>query len=249
MRGARKLLLALSVAACVAVVVGYQSTRAAAGLSNPRVFVPKVSFYQRFSPAMRVTIGDVYWLFAVQYYGEHVDTDHRLDSLPATLDVVTSMSPRFKQAYFFGAFALLDAGRPDLGYALLERGFKANPNDWHFPFYLGFFAYTFASNKDKDRIAAQWYAKAAALPGHLPSVERLAADLYTKGNAKGKAIELWAQVYGQGDKYARDKAVAALDRLLPRAKTAREKAVAGLKDLMPASRFDQFIADVFAGYL
>jgi hypothetical protein len=249
MAGTRRVLILVLAVLAAAGVVFYQSTRPSRGISNPRVFVPSTSFYQRFSPSARVTIADVYWLYAIQYYGEHVDRDGRLDSLPAMLDVVTTLSPHFAQAYTFGAFSMLDLGRPDRGYSLLEKGFRANPGDWRFPFYLGFFAYAFASNKDKDRIAAEWYAKAARLPGHLPSVERLAATLYAKGHERQKAVELWAQVYGQGDKYARQKAIAALDTLLPKDKVAREKAVAGLKDLVPAAMFDQFVADVFKGYL
>ncbi len=83
--------------------------------------------------------------------------------------MVTTLSPHFRQAYFIGSFALLDAGRADLGYELLKRGYAANPGDWRFPFYLGFFVYTFGRKELKDQVAAQYYQQAAALPGHLPS--------------------------------------------------------------------------------
>ncbi len=164
------------------------------------------------------------------------------------VDLVTRLSPHFVQAYYFGSFALLDLGRPQDGYRLLESGFRANAHDWLFPFYLGFFAYTYGTQPDKNRVAAEWYTRAAALPGHLPSVERLAATLFAKGHEKQKSIELWAQVYGQGDKYARDKAVAALDKLLPQDKAERMRAVAPLKALMAPRQFDQFVADLFAKY-
>jgi hypothetical protein len=235
--------------ACVAVVVGYQASRPAAATPNPVVFIPSPAFYDSFSPSVRATIADVYWLYTIQYYGEHIKTDGRLDSLSRMVDLVTRLSPHFKEAYFFGAFAMIDAGRPGVGYALLERGFKANPDDWHFPFYLGFFAYTYAANATKDQIASQWYATAAKLPGAPSYVSRLAAEMATKGNDRQKAVELWALVYAQGDKYARQKAAAALDKLLPADKIAREKAVASLKDLIPPDEFDQFVADVFRKYL
>jgi hypothetical protein len=79
-------------------------------------------------------------------------------------------------------------------------------------------------------------------------VARLAAELATKGNDTQKAIDLWAQVYGQGDTYARQKAVSALDGLLPKGTVAREKAVARLKGFVSPALFDQFIADLFQGY-
>jgi hypothetical protein len=244
----RKVSLLLLVAACVAVVVGFQTTRERRGIGDPNVFVPSPRFCEKLAGSFSVPVSDAYWLYTIQYYGEHVNSDHRLDSLPAMLDLVTSLSPHFKQAYFFGAFALLDAGRADLGYRLLQRGYKENGGDWHFPFYLGFFVYTFGRGEHKDQVAAQYYAEAARLPGHLASVPRLAAALFEKGHEREKAMMMWAQVYGQGDKYSRQKAVAALDTLLPKDKTARMKAVAKLRDLMPSAAFDQFVADVFVGY-
>lgn len=250
----RPLLRALVALVCMIAVVAYQvheGTKPAAAAGNPNVFVPSPKFYTDFSPSFRTSIADAYWLQMIQYYGEHWKTDHRFDSLPPMVDLVTTLSPRFKQAYFFSAFALIDAGRPDLSYAVLKKGFASNPTDWHFPFYLGFFTWTYASNKDRHHVAlvaADYYSQAARLPGALPSVPRLAAALLAKGGAKQKAIETWAAIYGQGDKYSQQKAVAALDALLPRSKQERIAAVAQLRDLMPANRYGQFVAVIFKGY-
>jgi len=244
----RRLVVLAVVAACVAVVIVYQSDRPAAAHPNPVVFVPSPGFYKNFSPGVRATIADVYWLQTIQYYGEHVKSDHRLDSLPAMVRLVTALSPHFTEAYFFGAFSMIDVNRADLAYALLQEGFRANPRDWRFPFYLGFFAYAYASGANKDAVAAQWYADAARLPGRPEFVPRLAAELATKGSATQTAIDLWTQVYCQGDRYARQKAVTALDKLLPADKVAREKAVARLEPTVPRPLFAQFVADLFRGY-
>ncbi len=252
MRALRHAAALLVVCACVVAVVGYQSDRPAAARPNPVIFVPSPTLYHSFSPGMRATLGDVYWLATIQYYGEHVNADHRLDSLPAMVRLVTDLSPHFTQAYFFGAFAMIDAGRPDVAYGLLKSGFAANPRNWQFPFYLGFFAYTYATNSQRYVVAAQWYAKAARLPGRPDFVPRLAAELATKGNSPQIAIDLWTQVWVTGDRtgdtYARQKAVAALDKLLPTGKVARESAVAGLKTSVPRALFSQFVADLFQGY-
>ena len=135
------------------------------GAQNPRPFVPAPKFFEEFSPTYRTSIADVYWLGVVQYYGEHIKSDGRLDSLKAMLDVVTGLSPGFEQPYFFGAFALTDAGQAGAGYDLLKRGFEAHPDDWRFPADLGFFAYRYGSGSDKDLVASEWYQKAAKLPG------------------------------------------------------------------------------------
>jgi hypothetical protein len=233
---------------CMASVIGFQVTRPAKGAQNPRPFVPSAKFFEEFSPSYRTSIADVYWLGVVQYYGEHIKTDGRLDSLKAMLDVVAGLSPGFEKPYLFGAFALTDAGQAAAGYELLKRGFAAHPGDWRFPANLGFFAYRYGSGSNKDVVASGWYEKAAQLPGRPAYVPRLAAALMAKGGDTQKAMLLWAQVYGEGDKYTRQKAVTALDGLLPKEKQARMKAVAQLGSLMPPAAFQQFIADLFKGY-
>ena len=104
----------------------------------------------------------------------------------------------------------MDTGHPELGYALLKKGFKENrdrPDSWQFPILLGFFAYHYGFGDDKSLEAAKWYQKAAAIPGSPDYVDRLAAVLLGKGGETEKAILLWGQVYAQGDKYSRKKAV------------------------------------------
>ena len=244
----RRAVVVLAVLACAGGVIAYQTTRPSSAPANPRVFVPSPKFFQDFSPSFRTSIADAYYLAMVQYYGEHVNGDRRLDSLPAMVDLVTSLSPHFTRAYLFGAFALVDAKRPDAAYAILQKGFKANPNDWHFPAYLGFFAYRYGQGKDKDLVAADWYKKAAAIPGGPLYLPRLAAALLARGGEEQKAILMWGQAYLAGDKYARQKAVAGLESLLPKDKQARMKALAPLYGTMPKKDFDALIAELFKGY-
>jgi len=244
----RRVVAIVVIVACAAGVVAYQATRPARAPADPHVFVPSPKFFLDFSPSFRTSIADVYYLSMVQYYGEHVNGDGKLDSLPAMVRLVTQLSPHFTRAYLFGAFALMDARQPGVSYEVLKRGFEANPGNWRFPSYLGFFVYAFASNKDKDRIAADWYSKAAAIPESPARLQRLAAVLLGKGGETGKAIQMWGQVYSAGDKYSRKKAVDGLDRILPADKAARMKAVAPLRDTMLKADFEALIAELFKGY-
>ncbi len=244
----KRLLAFVVVLACAGGVVAYQVSRPAAAPADPRVFVPSAAFFLDFSPSFRTSVADAYYLSMVQYYGEHVTGDGRLDSLPQMVDLVTRLSPHFTRAYMFGAFALMDAGRPDAGYEALKRGFKENPGDWHFPAYLGFFAYRFGEGKEKNLTAAGWYAKAAAIPGSPAYLPRLAATLTAKGGDEEKAAVMWGQLFMGGDKYVRQKAVAELDRILPKDKAARMKAVAPLQSTMPEAEFEALLAELFKGY-
>lgn len=245
----RKVVVLVVVLACATVVIVYQAQRPSRAAAGPRVFVPSPRFFADFSPSFRTSIADVYYLQMVQYYGEHVKGDGRLDSLPQMAELVTSLSPRFTRAYLFSAFALIDAGRPDVSYELLKKGFAANPDDWRFPAYLGFFAYRFGAGAGKDLAAASWYEKAAAIPGSPAYLPRLAAALLTKGGETEKAILMWGQAYMAGDKYARKKAVAALDALLPKEKQARMRALAPLYATMPKAQADALVAELFQSYV
>lgn len=244
----RRALVVLVVLACAAGVVAYQATRPARAPANPRAFVPSPKFFQDFSPSFRTSIADAYYLMMVQYYGEHVNGDGRLDSLPQMAELVTTLSPHFTRAYLFSAFALIDAGRVDVAYELLKKGFRENPDDWHFPAYLGFFAYRYGAGEQKDLAAARWYQEAARIPGSPDYLSRLAAALLAKGGEQEKAVVMFGQAYLAGDKYARAKAVKGLDYILPKDKEARMKAVAPLFKTMPKADFEALIAELFRGY-
>lgn len=245
----RRVVLALVVLACAAGVVAYQATRPARAPASPRVFVPSPEFFQDFSPSFRTSIADLYYLQMVQYYGEHVAGDKQLDSLSAMADLVTSLSPHFTRVYLFSAFALVDAGRPDLGYELLKKGARANPDEWQFPAYLGFFAYRYGKGNDKDIQAAQWYRKASEIPGSPDYLPRLAAALLARGGEEEKAVVMLGQAYLAGDKYAREKAVRGLDYILPKEEGARMEMLAPLYETMPKADADRLVAELFKDYI
>jgi tetratricopeptide (TPR) repeat protein len=245
----RRVVVVLVVLACAAGVVAYQATRPARAPASPRVFVPSPQFFQDFSPSFRTSIADLYYLQMVQYYGEHVSGDGHLDSLPAMAELVTALSPHFTRAYLFSAFALIDAGRADVAYELLKKGFEENPDDWRFPAYLGFFAYRYGAGEGKDLTAARWYRRASEIPGSPDYLPRLAAALLAKGGEQEKAVLMLGQAYLAGDKYARHKAVKGLEYILPDDKQARMRALAPLYETMPNADADALVAELFEGYV
>jgi tetratricopeptide (TPR) repeat protein len=235
----RRTVLAVLVAACLAGVVGYQVTRPDQTGGSPRVFVPSATFFEDFSPSFKTSIADAYFLYMVQYYGEHIKADGRLDSQGDLVELVTHLSPRFIKAYEFGAFALLDAGEGAKAYEILQRGVQANPGEWRLPALAGFLVYTYGRGDDKDKIAAEWYAKAGAIEGSPAYLDRLAAVITAKGGETEKAALMWGQIYADGDKYSREKAVAALGELLSSDPARRAEELAALRQTMSAERFDK----------
>ena len=242
----RRVLAVILVLACAGGVVAYQATRPGKAPADPRVFVPSPKFFLDFSPSYRTSIADAYYLYMIQYYGEHVTGDGRLDSLPAMTRLVTTLSPQFTRGYLFSAFALIDAGRPDVAYEILQKGFEANPEEWRFPAYLAFFVYTFGEKGEaKNKVAADWYQKAAAIPGSPSYLPRLAGRLLAKTGEREKAILMWGQAYLAGDKYARKKAVEGIRTVLPEGREATLKALAPLSDTMPKDDFEALLSDLF----
>ena len=106
----RRVFVIVALLAGLAGVATFQLTQRHVANADARVFVPSSRFYLDFSPSFRTTIADAYWLSTVQYYGEHLKSDGRFDSLAAMLDLVTELSPRFVRPYQFGAYALLVDG-------------------------------------------------------------------------------------------------------------------------------------------
>jgi len=233
----RGVVVGLVMLGCLAGVVGFQITRPAQSGADPAAFVPSPKFFRELSPSFRTAVADAYWLAMVQYYGEHVEGDREFDALPAYVRLVTDLSPRFERAYLFGAFALLDAGEGQEAYELLVRGARRNPQSWRIPATLGMLIYIYAGNEDKDALAAEWYQKAAAVPGSPDYLPRVAAELLTKGGEAEESILMWGQVYATGDTYARDKALVELDELLPPDPEQRKEALQPLAALMTPQQF------------
>src|SRR3954447_2761103 len=142
---------------------------------------------RRLTGPYHALFADLYWIRTIQYYG---GTKRRLDDMvrgvlapeppPALaaarddypllyplLDITTTLDPRFNIASRFGAVYLSEpyprgANRPDLAIALLEKGLRTRPDRWEYMQDSGFVHYWFRHDL---RTAAEWFARASALPG------------------------------------------------------------------------------------
>ena len=172
-------------------------------------FVPSARFYLDFSPSFRTTIADAYWLLTVQYYGEHVNGDHRL-GLPAD-DARPGhrLSPRSGSRTCSAPSRWWTPGAPRrLRAAAARRGGAARPTGvW--PTMLGDFIYDVCRQREQGaprrrlvregrRDARQ--ARLRAAPGSR------AADQGRRGPEGGADVGPGLR---QGDKYSQQKAVAA----------------------------------------
>lgn len=143
-------------------------------------------------------MGAIYWTRAVQYYGEK----HRLrlkglDLLWPLLDIATTLDPQLIVAYRFGSTFLGEkpptgAGRPDLAIRLLERGLKANPDEWWLYYDMGYVYYL--DMKDYPKAAAA-FEEGSKNPKAYIWMKVLAAKVAAEGESPETSYFLWQQLY------------------------------------------------------
>jgi len=143
-------------------------------------------------------IADIYWTRVVQYFGNKQagkQVDLRL--LWPLLDVTSVLDPQLMPVYDFGSTFLSDApprgaGRPDLAVELLERGLRANPDEWRLYYDLGFVYYF--DVKDYAKASAVLY-EGSQNPKALIWMKTMAAKIATEGNSAETSNFLWQDVY------------------------------------------------------
>jgi hypothetical protein len=147
---------------------------------------------------------DLYWIRAIQHYGGTklaADTNKTYDQLYPLLDLATSLDPRFDIAYRFGAIFLSEQppdgpGRPDLAIALLRKGLQAQPSRWQFAQDIAFVYYWWVHDYMQ---AAEWFTRAAAIPGAPTWLKPMAAVTLAQGGNRASSRRLWQEIHDQAD--------------------------------------------------
>ena len=160
----------------------------------------ELSYYPSGRSLQPMTLGhaaaaaDLAWVRAVQYYGEHRETDGRFTRMRHVFRVLTSLAPDFVPAYVFGGFALAQEGRDvEGGEQLMLQGLEANPTSGALAFELGFFYFVRPGGRDLTR-AAQYFEQAARQPDAPPQAARFAAWAHQSSGNLLVAYALWAEV-------------------------------------------------------
>lgn len=222
-RRAGALLAAMALAGLLASAIGLQLLRdrwyGAPQPADSLLYVRSPEAMKRLALSYSALLADVYWIRAVQYYGgKRLSKDpHRtFDQLYPLLDIATSLDPRFNIAYRFGAIFLSEpfpggAGRPEQAIALLEKGFRLNPKRWEYLYDIAFVHYWHGQDY---ATAAEWFQKAADVPGSPWWVRSMAAVTAAKGGNREASRLLWRIQLEQGEtEWVRKNAVERLQQL------------------------------------
>ncbi|MBN2103851.1 hypothetical protein JW835_07400 [bacterium] len=86
-----------------------------------------------------------------------------MDYLFPLIDRATELDPYFKTPYIFSSVTVLSkTGEIDWALELLKRGYAHNPEDWEFPFYLGYVCWLY---KGDIQTMTGYFKEAVQKPG------------------------------------------------------------------------------------
>ncbi len=129
---------------------------------------------------------DVVWLEAIQFIADRYRRGEDFEGLYDFLDAVTEIDPKYARVYELGATALVTLDRrPEEAVRLLEKGYRALPNDWHVPYLL---AYTHLFYFQDYVQAARYLEDAAARVGRPTYMTALAARLHAQAGSPEAAL-------------------------------------------------------------
>lgn len=162
-------------------------------------WIRSVAMMQRLALEFDVAVADVYWVRAVQFYGDtklSKATNKNYDLLYPLLDMTTSLDPDFKIAYRFGAILLSEGypngpARPDAAISLLEKGIRRSPERWEYYYDAGMVEYWW---REDYQAASEWFLKAARQPGAPEWLPTVAAGMLAQGGSHASARMLWTQI-------------------------------------------------------
>lgn len=181
------------------------------------LFINSPQMVKRFSLGYDGLMADIYWTRAVQYFGSrHQQSARTFKLLQPLLDITTTLDPKLIVAYQFGANFLspnppFGAAMPQAAVALVEKGIRANPDEWRLYYELGFIYYM----EMKDYLkAADAFERGSKRPGAHPFLKVLAANMAEHAGDRQMARALWGTTYQTSqDKQIRGNAVAHLRAL------------------------------------
>ena len=150
------------------------------------MYIPSGEFLKPFTLGYNQLVADFFWIRAISYFGDELKASGQYPWLYHILDLVTTLDPNFKWPYYFGAMVLsLEANQVEKSNIILRKAMKSHPDEWKYPFYLGF---NYWYHYDDPATAAPYIEIAARLPGAPAYLRTFPATLYSKAGHIKTAI-------------------------------------------------------------
>ncbi len=135
------------------------------------------------------------WVKGVLYFGEAFLTDGNHQWMGHILDIVTTLNPRFREAYNFGATMLTkDSTEIPRTLKLIDRGLEQYPEEWQWRVSAALARQKLDSNLVAAAVYLQPLGQDTVAPKH---VRTLAATFLEKGGDEKMAISYLVGQYAQ----------------------------------------------------
>jgi len=158
-----------------------------AEVSSSLLYLPKGPYLRALALGHEETLADLLYIWSIQYYSDYDDAT-RFEYLRQIYEgAITTLDPRFTEAYLVGAMIMsLEARDPDLALELLDRGLAAMPRNWEIAYWAGWESY----NAGRFIDARRYWSRAASQPGAPAQLVRLAARMLERsGSLEDAATE------------------------------------------------------------
>ena len=164
---------------------------------HPLLYLPSGKYLRVAALGFDGLLADAIYLWSIQYYGDY-DIRDRYDYLDAIYDqVITELDPHYLDPYLVGALIMnVEARRPERALHLLDKGIRANPDQWLLAFEAGFLCYN--DLHDYARAAA-YFEKALSVPDVHPLVRRFYAEMHNRAGDKRTSLREWLEIYDTSD--------------------------------------------------
>jgi len=164
------------------------------------LFISSPEFVKRASLGYSGLLADIYWMRVVQYFGrKHQRDSMEYKALAPLLDITTTLDPHLVVAYEWGSTFLNQpppsgAGDDAAAVALIRKGIRNNPNEWHLYFTLGFIQYL----GQHDYLgAAKTFEEGSKVPNAHPWMRLMAAKMLTDAGSIETARYMWQNIYNE----------------------------------------------------
>lgn len=158
-------------------------------------YLPSGKYLKPMTLGFREAAASLLWVKGVIYFGEAYLTHGDHQWMGHILDIVTTLNPRFREAYNFGATLLTkDNSEITQTLKLIDRGLVQFPEEWQWRVAAALARQRLDSNMVAAAVYLEPLGKDTAAPQH---VRTLAATFLEKGGNEKMAIAYLVGQYGQ----------------------------------------------------
>ncbi|MEB3285178.1 MAG: hypothetical protein VKN33_07830 [Candidatus Sericytochromatia bacterium] len=161
----------------------------------PPLSVPLKSFARLASVGYENVFADALFLQFIQHFGGSMRERRQVQQAAPALELLTDLDPKFFGAYVLGTMALGDAKELDAADRLWQKAWLWSPADWRVPYQAGMTMFLFGREAAHALKAAEWFNRAARLPGSPEEARYMEARMYQEGDRKKLAVAAWLNIY------------------------------------------------------